>query len=371
MTLQSPGSAHLVLADNVVHLDPAPAVLEALLEGWRRQQSARFLKSGTVARRLQLIRRLVQLTGLYPWQWTPAEGEAFIDHLRGGEKPRELSTARGYEVAISMFVEFVLDPRYGWAQVCAERFGETPQRIFHDGNSILHKGDYEGDPRRRPFTYDEIQAFFEAAEARPGRIIERGVKGALGAARDAAVLKSVYAYGLRRTETSKLDLADLRRNPKMPQFGRMGSVMVRYGKSSKGAPPKRRSVLLVPEMDWAVDVLDEWLTDLRPRFSPGKHPALWVTERRGRISPRSINEAFVAIRRDADLDEKLDVHCLRHSAVTHWTEFGYPPRFVQEQVGHAHAATTAIYTGVSNEFRNQLLLASLKSRLGDHWELTP
>lgn len=369
MTLQPPGSARLVLVGNVVHLDPAPAVFEAMLEGWRRQQSARYLKGATIGPRLRLIRRMALFTGLYPWQWTPVEGEAFIDQLRNGDCPRAVSTARGYEVTIGLFLEFLLDARYGWAQVCEQRFGEVPAQVFHEGNSILHRVDYEGDPRRRPLTYDEVQALFDAADARPGRIVERGVKGALGAARDAAVLKTVYAYGLRRTETSKLDLVDLRRNPKAPQFNGFGSVMVRYGKSSKGSPPKRRTVLLVPEMDWIVDVLDYWLTDLRPRFCPGRHPALWITERIGRLSPRSINEAFVAAKRAAGLEEHLDVHCLRHSAVTHWTEFGYPPRFVQEQVGHAHAATTAIYTGVSDEFRNRLLLASLKGRLGAAWDV--
>ncbi|MGA5565300.1 tyrosine-type recombinase/integrase [Streptomyces platensis] len=59
---------------------------------------------------------------------------------------------------------------------------------------------------------------------------------------------------------------------------------------------------------------------------------------------------------------------VRHSYITHLTEFGYPARFVQEQVGHSHAATTAIYMGVSNEYRNRMLEASLKSRLGEDWE---
>ncbi|GAA1069058.1 hypothetical protein GCM10009647_090810 [Streptomyces sanglieri] len=58
-----------------------------------------------------------------------------------------------------------------------------------------------------------------------------------------------------------------------------------------------------------------------------------------------------------------------HSYITHLTEFGYPARFVQEQDGHSHAATTAIYMGVSNEYRNQLLEASLKGRLGDDWSV--
>ncbi|MGW4908984.1 tyrosine-type recombinase/integrase [Streptomyces sp. NPDC004270] len=40
----------------------------------------------------------------------------------------------------------------------------------------------------------------------------------------------------------------------------------------------------------------------------------------------------------------------RHGYITHLTEFGYPARFVQEQVGHSHASTTAIYMGVSTTF---------------------
>lgn len=339
-----------------------------MLEGWRRQQSARFLKASTIAPRLRLIRRMEQFTSLYPWQWTPAEGEAFIDDMRGGPSPIVSSTARNYEVTIGLFVEYLLDSRYGWAQVCEERFGDIPQQVFHEGNSVLHKLDYEGDPRRRPLTYDEIQALFDAADARPDTITAQGRKGALCAARDAAVLKTVYAFGLRRRETSRLDLVDLRSNRKAPQFGEFGSVMVRYGKGPKGAPPKRRTVLLVPEMDWILDTLTDWVTQMRPLFTPGSHPALWVTERIGRLSPRSINEAFVAAREDAGLDPSLDLHCLRHSYITHLTEFGYPARFVQEQVGHAYGSTTAIYMGVSNEYRNKLLEAALRGRLGDDWE---
>lgn len=122
MTLIPPGSAHLVLADNVVHLDPAPALFEAMLEGWRRQQSARFLRAASIGPRTRLIRRVVDFTGQYPWQWTPEEGEAFIDHLRGGKRPIKVSTARGYEVSINLFLEFLRDRRYGWARACEERF---------------------------------------------------------------------------------------------------------------------------------------------------------------------------------------------------------------------------------------------------------
>ncbi|HKS48675.1 MAG TPA: hypothetical protein VJT49_26925 [Amycolatopsis sp.] len=62
-----PGAAHLVLAEGVVHLDPASAVFEAMLEGWATQQRARFLKGvSTIKPRLDLVRRFAEHTNQYP-----------------------------------------------------------------------------------------------------------------------------------------------------------------------------------------------------------------------------------------------------------------------------------------------------------------
>ena len=68
---------------------------------------------------------------------------------------------------------------------------------------------------------------------------------------------------------------------------------------------------------------------------------------------------FATVRNQAGLDPALSLHCLRHSYVTHLVEFGYPERFVQEQVGHAYASTTAIYASVSNDFKDKTLKAAL------------
>jgi integrase/recombinase XerD len=163
-------------------------------------------------------------------------------------------------------------------------------------------------------------------------------------------------------------VTDLRHNPKAAQFGRFGAVFVRWGKGSRGGPPKRRTVLTVPEMDWVVPVLQQWVDELRPLFTPGAHPALWVTERCGRLSRRGINEAFEQARADAGLPTELDLHSLRHSYVTHLIEFDYPEKFVQDQCGHATASTTSIYSGVSDEYRNRLLTRALRQRHDDLWE---
>ena len=362
-----PGAAHLVLVDGVVHLDPEPAVFEAMLTGWATQQRARFLKDeGTIGPRLDLVRRFARFSNQYPWQWNRAEAEAFITAL-----PIAGSTARNYQNVIRMFCEFVTDARYGWPAKCVQLFGSAPQQILDEHNSIVHVSDYEGDPGRRPLTYDEVQALFDAADARVEQIQALHRKGALTAMRDSALLKTVYALGLRRQEAVGVDVADWRRNPKVPTYGRFGAVFVRYGKSSNGSPPKRRTVFTVAEFDWVVPVLEHYLSDVRPLLASAKYPAMWVTERGDRISRRRLNRTFEIVRDLAGLDPAHDLHALRHSFVTHLVEFDYPEKFVQDQCGHTWGSTTAIYTGVSDEYRNRLVQRALKDRHADLWEDQP
>lgn len=88
--MPQPGAARLELVDGVIHLDPKPALFDAMLAGWVRQQQARFLKEeGTIRPRVALVRRLAEFTNAYPWEWSPADGEAFISQLRSsdGRKP--------------------------------------------------------------------------------------------------------------------------------------------------------------------------------------------------------------------------------------------------------------------------------------------
>jgi site-specific recombinase XerD len=254
-----------------------------MLDGWARQQRTRGLATDTVRSRAALVRRLYDFSGLYPWQWTCAEVEAFFDQLRSAERSLALSTLRGYQVSLRMFVEFVCDKRYGWPATCLDRFGQAPMQVLHEWNSIVHAAEFEGRPGRRPLTYDEVQMLFDAADGRVQAIRRRRRKGVTAALRDTAMLKVVYAFGLRRREVCGLDLADLRHNPSMPQFGRLGALFVRWGKASRGSAPKRRTVLTVPEMDWVVPVLDEYLTEVRPALGVPKHPAVWLNERSTRM----------------------------------------------------------------------------------------
>ena len=81
-----------------------------------------------------------------------------------------------------------------------------------------------------------------------------------------------------------------------------------------------------------------------------------------------MNDAFADARDAAGLPRELDLHSLRHSYITHLVEFGYPEKFVQDQVGHSYASTTAIYTHVSDEYRTRLIRNALTKR--DLWKDT-
>lgn len=365
MVREDPGAASLALVRGIVHLDEPAAVFEAMLTGWERQQRSRGLVETTVEPRLAFVRRFQSFAEGYPWEWTPADLEDFTVSLMSGAQRRSPATIRNYHLTLRMFCDYVTSTHYGWVRECAERFDKVPAQICFDYNTVAHLQDYEGRPERRPFSYDEIEILFDFLDDRVDRAARSGRKGGLAALRDAQMVKTTYAFGLRRRELCMLDVVDLRPNPHMPQWGTYGSVHVRFGKASRGGIPKRRTVLAVPEFDWVIEGMRQWVEEARWLADAKNHPALWVTERRSRVDVKQLDRRFRWIVGGAGLDPALTLHCLRHSYVTHLVEFGYPERFVTEQVGHRAGSTTAIYTSVSNDFKNKTLKAALARVYGE------
>ncbi|MDA8285146.1 MAG: tyrosine-type recombinase/integrase [Actinomycetota bacterium] len=338
MVRRAAGSAALVLAGEPIPLHPEEALFEAMIEGWRRQHSARRLSPSITRARERTVRRFAEFVEGWPWQWRSEQLDAWVAQGNWAH-----STVRGYQGSVALFLDYVCDPHYGWAEQCMERFGEVPAQICHEWNTAAHVVEHESRPGRRPLTRDECQAIFDVADDMVCEIARSGRKGWLAAFRDATLFKVIYGWGLRRREAAMLDVGDFSVNPAAPELGRLGACSVRYGKAMRGSPPRRRQVASV--MGWAVEALGEYLDDVRPRYGvPAAGPALWLTERGERISARRIDERFAAYRRSAGLPVGLSVHCLRHSYVSHLIEDGVDPLFVQHQVGHSWASTTAVYT---------------------------
>jgi site-specific recombinase XerD len=350
------GAARLVLADGVSLLRPDEQVFEAMLRGWRDQGLARNLAPATLQARERQVRALQANAGSFPWQWTLQSADEWFADLRAVRHCTR-STLRGYQVGIRGFCDYVTDPAYGWIEECLRRFGTHPVQVITAVNAAVHVSEVESEPVKRPFTRRELHELFSYADEQVAAKQAAGKKGWLTAFRDATLLKTAYAFGLRRTETRMLDASDFGRNPEAPEFGEFGVVHVRHGKARRASPAKRRSVLTV--WAWTSEILEQWFEEVRPLFGPDSNPAAWPSERGPRIAATTLDHRLAAYRTALDLDPALDFHSLRRSYVTHLIEDGWDPRFVQDQVGHEHASTTAIYTGVSSDFRIRTLRHAL------------
>ena len=353
-----PGSAHLELVAGVTHLHPEDDMVRAMLSGWAKQQlGGRLSCKKTVTVRASTIRAFIEFCGAYPWDWTARMMDEWSAHLVG-ELGRAKSTIRQKQSSVRIFCDYITSPFYDWPGLCEDMFGEHPVQVCHEWNTAAHLVDYEGDPGRRPFTRQEIQDFLDCADDRVETTRRSRRKGTLPAYRDTTMFKVMYGWGLRINELCHLEVVDLHRNSHAPELGQWGFLLVRYGKASKGSPPKRRTVPTL--MPWAADALLDYLENIRPLYDPASKNAMWLTERGSQIKTRTLSESFGEIRDEAGLDAQLTPHCFRHSFISHMIEDGVDPRFVQEIAGHRFASTTGIYTHVSGEFMNTMLTTALQ-----------
>lgn len=353
--------AGLRLVGAVRSSHPAEQMFVSMLDGWRSHQLARGLSFTTIDARARAVRRFHQHSNEWPWRWTPVLADEWFTDLRVHHRVSH-STLRSLQGAVRQFCWFLTNPAYGWAVECERLFGTHPIQVCLVENTAAHVADVECRPQKRAFTREELQTFFDHADDQVEVVRGNGRKGSLTAFRDAVIFKTAYGWGLRRGEARMLDVVDVGVNPRAAEFGGYGVLYVRHGKAMRGSPPKRRSVLTV--WDWAADCLREWVDQARPHY-PGAAglPALFPSERSGRVDLTHLNRVFARYRRELGLDEGLDLHSLRRSYVTHLIEDGFDALFVQQQVGHEHASTTSLYTCVSADYRTAMLRHALDKTL--------
>jgi integrase/recombinase XerC len=146
------------------------------------------------------------------------------------------------------------------------------------------------------------------------------------AARDAAVLETLYGSGLRVGELCGLDLGSI-------ELAAAAATV--WGKGAK----QRR----VPLSEPAVEALAAWL-EVRPQPVEADGTAVFVNQRLRRLTPRDVRRVL-----DRRSSEPTHPHALRHTFATHLLDGGADLRVVQELLGHSSVATTQRYTHVSKE----------------------
>jgi integrase/recombinase XerC len=150
--------------------------------------------------------------------------------------------------------------------------------------------------------------------------------------RDVAVLETIYSCGLRISELCGLACEDIDWHENL--------VRVR------GKGKKERQV---PIGEPALRAIQSYW-ELLPQTPTGQTPVFLPTAKTLKpITARALQLRLKKYLAAAGLDPNLTPHKLRHSYATHMLDAGADLRSVQELLGHAHLATTQVYTHLTTE----------------------
>ncbi len=153
------------------------------------------------------------------------------------------------------------------------------------------------------------------------------------AARDVALVELLYGCGLRVGEVVGLDL--------QASAAARGWIDAQAGEAHVlGKGSKRRTV---PVGAPALQALQAWQAVRHQQALPGE-AALFVGERGARITRQAVWKALRERSLRAGLAAPVHPHMLRHSYASHLLQSSGDLRAVQELLGHAHIATTQVYT---------------------------
>lgn len=150
--------------------------------------------------------------------------------------------------------------------------------------------------------------------------------------RDRALLEMFYSTGMRRRELIELRVSDLE--------GERGVALIREGKGRRDR--------VVPVGARALRWIGRYLSDSRPLLLKREDPGhLFLTQRGNRLRENRLSELVRRYLRAAGIGKEGSCHVFRHTMATLLLENGADIRVVQEILGHASLATTALYTHVA------------------------
>ena len=155
--------------------------------------------------------------------------------------------------------------------------------------------------------------------------------------RDRAILETIYSAGLRISELTGLNTADL---------DELGEVLRIRGKGRKER--------MVPLGTKAIEAIDAYIAMRKAEMGIDPRGALFVNRFGRRLSDRSIRRKLDGYLLAAGIDIHISPHVLRHSFATHMLNAGADLRSVQEMLGHENLSTTQIYTHITSRHLKEI-----------------
>lgn len=148
-------------------------------------------------------------------------------------------------------------------------------------------------------------------------------------ARDRAMARVLFFAGLRVSELVGLDATDV------SVSARKGRVTVRSGKGDT-----YREVALNAEVR---EALEQWLAERR-EYPASNGAALFLNRRGGRLSSRAVDLIIRRLGDEANLENPVSAHVLRHTCMTNLVRAGNDLVMVAEIAGHKRLETTRRYS---------------------------
>ena len=241
------------------------------------------------------------------------------------------STLRGYQEAIRMLCQYLTDPAYGWTGECETRFGTHPVQVVHEWNTAVHVQQAEGDPIKRAFTIDELQAFFDHADGEGRPDPRRRPEGVASGVPRCHLVQDRLRVRVAAQRNPHARYRRLRHQPARTRVRRARGLLRPPRQSHEGLRPetaKRAHRLAVGRRSsHRVDHPDS--AAARRQQQPGQHGVVALRAgHHGSGWPRS-TPASLPSAPGLGLGPGLDFHSLRRSYVTHLIEAGWDPLFVQ------------------------------------------
>ncbi|MFD2332208.1 site-specific tyrosine recombinase XerD [Cohnella sp. GCM10020058] len=268
------------------HLKATRHLAANSLDGYRRDLE-------DLARELQAHDDIVRTADIKPFHLS-----AYLNRLK--EQGRTNATVSRRIVSFKAFFQFALETGLTAANPATRLAAPKAERRSP-----------------RALSLSDVERLLEA----PDLSDEAGV-------RDRAMLETLYATGMRVTELTNLDVADVRTDLRLL--------------ACRGTGGRER---MIPISSMCRDWMIKYLQEARPRLlrDGAVEKALFISHLGSRMTRQGFWKLIKKHAASAGVSTEVTPHTLRHSFAYHLVDNGADLRSVQEMLGHADLTATQVY----------------------------
>lgn len=193
---------------------------------------------------------------------------------------------------------------------------ENPiQTVDRPGNNVERKVIY--------LNKTEIVKLFKMVEKNPNIVVRM---------RDKALFSLAIATGLRAGALTNINIDDFDWENKFVRV-----------------IEKRQKTREIPLGDNTINVLKEWIRIRNEEFSDVESSALFISQKKNRLSGDAGNDALKKYCKEAGITKKITLHKLRASTATNLAASNVDIQTIGSILGHKSTATTLKYVAVLDE----------------------